>query len=367
MYANPGLGLLALLAAEGRIHQDHVEQRRRIGEQPLVRHLVGQRVAVQDVRLVDVVEDEVGQGDGIDRVVLLPTVEGAALEGFELFRRRDLRVPGTGRVLVSLGKEAARTATGVVHRLAHLGIDDTDHRPDDLARSEELAAVVPLLAHLEQEPLVHLGEWEDVRRVHVLIAEAVDPVEDIEEVLLGVDARALDARHNLADHLLPRRRPGLVLELLEIRQQLVVDEGEHGAKSGGAQVPALRPVGISPVPPAIGRLQRGSELGADRLGLLGLALLALVQDPEEEDPQFDRRMMSQMDFTAVFTDCWVARRRPLPLRPRAIIDSRVLAVVYPSRTHSSPLNAWRRRVRGRSLTADNSTSAAIVVRSTRLS
>src|SRR3989454_5296317 len=153
LYANPGLGLLALLAAEGRIHQDHVEQRRRIGEQPLVRHLVGQRVAVQDVRLGGVVDDEVGQGDGIDRVVLLPTVEGAALEGFELLRRRDLRVPGTGRVLVSLGKEAARTATGVVHRLAHLGIDDTDHRPDDLARSEELDSGLPLLAHLGQEPL----------------------------------------------------------------------------------------------------------------------------------------------------------------------------------------------------------------------
>ena len=122
-------------------------------------------------------------------------------------------------------------------------------------------------------------------RIHVLIAQGVDAIEDVEQILLGVDARALDARHDLADHLLPWRRPRLVLEPLEIGQQLLVDEREHRPECGGAKVTPLRPVGVGPIPPAVRRLQRGREVGPDRLSLLGLALLALIEDSEEEDPR----------------------------------------------------------------------------------
>ena len=152
----PRLCLLAFLAAERRIHQHHVKQLRRVQEQPAVRLRAGQCVAMPDVRLVNVVQHQIGQRDGIDRVVLLSAVERAALEGLELFRRADLGVAGPGHVFEGLRQEAAGAAAGIVHRLIHLGVDDADHRPDDLARGEELAAVVSLLTHLEQQPLVDL-------------------------------------------------------------------------------------------------------------------------------------------------------------------------------------------------------------------
>ena len=59
--------------------------------------------------------------------------------------------------------------------------------------------------------------------------ERIDLVEHVEEVLLGVDARALDAGQRLADHLLARRRAGRCGEALEVGNQLAVDEGEEAA------------------------------------------------------------------------------------------------------------------------------------------
>ena len=62
-----GLRVLAFLAAERRVHQHHVVQRRRALEQAAVGLRAGQRVAVPDVRLVDAVQDQVGQRDRVDQ------------------------------------------------------------------------------------------------------------------------------------------------------------------------------------------------------------------------------------------------------------------------------------------------------------
>ena len=91
-----GLGLLAFLASERRVHQDHVEQRRRVSEEPAVRFLAGQDVPVPDVGLVDVVEDQVGERDRVDRVVLLAAVERAAPEGLEPVRYGTVRIGSGG-------------------------------------------------------------------------------------------------------------------------------------------------------------------------------------------------------------------------------------------------------------------------------
>ena len=83
------------------------------------------------------------------------------------------------------------------------------HRADHLARREELAAVVVLLAHLQQQALVDLREREEVRVVDMVDADLVDLVEDVEQVGLGVDAHPLHRRHDLADDALLRRGAGV--------------------------------------------------------------------------------------------------------------------------------------------------------------
>ena len=52
---------------------------------------------------------------------------------------------------------------------------------------------LPLLAHLEQQALVHLREREDMRVVDVARADFMHLVQHVAEVAFGVDAPALDA------------------------------------------------------------------------------------------------------------------------------------------------------------------------------
>ena len=61
-----------------------------------------------------------------------------------------------GDVLVGDGEKAAGAAAGIVNLVAQLGLEGVHHRADDFARSEELAAVGVLLAHLEQQIFIHL-------------------------------------------------------------------------------------------------------------------------------------------------------------------------------------------------------------------
>ena len=187
-------------------------------------------------------------------------------------------------MLVGLGEEAAGAAARVVDRLAQLGGHGLHHGADDLPRGEELAAVVVLLPHAQQQALVGLGQQEDVSGIGGLVADAVDGVEDVEEVLLGVDADGLDGLHDLADDALAR---GGILPLGEIvkgGKQVVVDEGESAAQGAVLELLALGPCGGSPVLPAVGRIQRGPEGLPDGCALLGFHLLALIDEPEEEEP-----------------------------------------------------------------------------------
>jgi len=181
-------------------------------------------------------------------------------------------------------RKPPRAATRVVDGLADARVDDAHHGADDLARREELAAVVALLAHLEQQAFVDLREREDVGRGDHGVIDLVDLVDDVEEVALGVDARALDGAHDLADDLLARVRPRLLAQAPQVRQQLLVEEVEEGAQRARLQFRALGAVRRRPVAPAIRRPQRRPVLGPDRSRFVGLDLFALVEDAQEEDP-----------------------------------------------------------------------------------
>lgn len=104
--------------------------------------------------------------------------KSGALEPLQLIA--GYPVAQTGRhVFIGLGQEPAGAATGIVDRLADLGIHHLDHGPDDLAGSEELPAIVAFLAHLEQQALVNLGKGEDVGIVGPRRGDFVDLVQHV--------------------------------------------------------------------------------------------------------------------------------------------------------------------------------------------
>ena len=126
------------------------------------------------------------------------------------------------------------------------------HRADHLARGEELAAVGVLLAHLQQQVFIHLGQREEVRVVHVVDADLIHLVEDVAQVGLAIHAHPLHGGHDAADHaLLPGgRRVGQVgLEDqgpgVQVRQQLGVDEVEELAVTVGEEFLPLPAVGLA--------------------------------------------------------------------------------------------------------------------------
>ena len=169
---------------------------------------------------------------------------------------------GSDHVLERLRQKAARAAAGVIHRLADLRVNHPHHRADDFARREELPAVVSLLAHLEQQPFIHLRQREHVRRVHGFGADLVDLVQHVQKVPLGVNARALDAGEDFADDLLARRGVRLLAQSFQVRNQLAIDETEERAERAVLQFLPLRPVGRGPILPAIRRVQRRREFRA---------------------------------------------------------------------------------------------------------
>jgi len=105
--------------------------------------------------------------------------------------------------------------------------------------------------------------------VYALLADFVDQVEDVEEVLFGVNAGAIDAGEDLADDFLARGGVGGDVEGFEVGQEFAIDEvieAIHRAFLEFFAFPALGEsvagkeevivVGGCPVVPAVGSGER---------------------------------------------------------------------------------------------------------------
>ena len=182
------LDLLALLAAEGRVGQDHVVAVALLD----VGDVLGQRVGVDDVRRLDAMQDHVHDRDDVGEALLLLAVEGARLQRLEV-----VGLGGLGaQVVEGLAQEAGRAAGAVVDALADLGLDHLDHGADQRARRVVLAAVAPGVAHVLDLGLVQVREL-------VLLglraeAQLVDQFDHVAQVVAALDL-VLDLAEDLAD------------------------------------------------------------------------------------------------------------------------------------------------------------------------
>src|SRR5262245_42194650 len=107
-----------------------------------------------DVRVVDSMQDQVGQADRVDQVFILLTVEGLVLDDARGLSLADplwkpcLSLDHLMQVLRGLCQKSPSPTARVVHSLADLRVKSADHRPDHLARREKLPCVRSLLPHL---------------------------------------------------------------------------------------------------------------------------------------------------------------------------------------------------------------------------
>jgi hypothetical protein len=192
------------------------------------------------MRLVNAMQHQIGQGNGIRDVVFLATVERAVLERVQRLGGRLDALPD--HVLGGFGEKAARSATWVANGVAQARIHRAHHGANQFPWGVELPAIGVLLAHLQQQALVNLREHELMLRVGAGELQGMDAIEHVGEVRLGVHADRLDRRQNFADDALSGCRAGHVAKVAQMRQQLVVDEIEVGSAATllqGAPLPSL--------------------------------------------------------------------------------------------------------------------------------
>ena len=88
-------------------------------------------------------------------------------------------------MIEGLDEKAARTGGGVVDALARLRVDHLDDGADQRARGVELPGVATGVAHVLQQPLVDLGELEQL--AFGLEVEGVDDVQHLAQGVAGGD------------------------------------------------------------------------------------------------------------------------------------------------------------------------------------
>jgi hypothetical protein len=121
-------------------------------------------------------------------------------------------------MLEGLSEEPTRSTSGVIDSLADFRVDGIHHCPDDFPRREELSTIVPLLAHLQKESFVDLGQGEYVGWINRLVTYLVNLIQDIEEIPLGVNAYPLDALYDFTDDFLTYSRIGPFAQTFQMGQ-----------------------------------------------------------------------------------------------------------------------------------------------------
>ena len=108
-----------------------------------------------DVRLVNLVQHQVGQRNRVDQILFLAPVKGGVFERFDLIGCGFFTQCGV-HVFIRLSKKSACATTRIIDGLTKFRVDRLDHHTNHLTRREELTTVVALLAHFEEQAFVDL-------------------------------------------------------------------------------------------------------------------------------------------------------------------------------------------------------------------
>ncbi len=193
--------LVLHLAGKWRVREDDVEQAARVRTAEAGRN----RVPVRDVRLLELVEVEVEDGDLHHVGVVVEAGERPFLEELPLCRGEARAVEDAALLIGGLGvfaqdvregrdEEAGSAAGRITNLLTRLRVDELDDKIDNVARRAELA-VRARGRELREEVLVHV---------------TLDVVP-----LMGGEVEGVDALHDKA-----QRRPVVYLERRAAEQEL---------------------------------------------------------------------------------------------------------------------------------------------------
>ena len=178
VFGEIALDALLLLAAEGRIGEDHVHAifLADFGE------LEAQSVAGVDLRRVQAVQQQVHLAEQIRQGLWLAADDGLVLQTLAVGDRLHLLF----KMVVRLDQKAARAAGRVEDGFAKARIGDFHHEAHDGARRVELAGVAGRVAHFPEHGFVESAEGVDlVARREV---DAVDLVDHVAQQIAALHA-----------------------------------------------------------------------------------------------------------------------------------------------------------------------------------
>ena len=278
VFGEIALDALLLLAAEGRIGEDHVHAvaLADVGE------LEAERVAGINLRRVEAVQQQVHLAEQIRQRLGL-----AAEEAFSCKTLRSATVLtcfGQGGLNASTRKPPVPQA-GSSTVSPRRGSVTGDHEAHDGARRVELAGIARRIAHLAEHGFVERAE-----RVQLVAGGEMDAVELVDDVAqqVAADHAVLHAAKHGGDDIAPVVAVGTG-QRAQIAEQarallavgpggfLVVDEGE--------QFVAGDAIGLGrPIAPAIRRFDGGLELFRGELGLALALKFQVIEEFQEHDP-----------------------------------------------------------------------------------
>ena len=175
VFGEIALDALLLLAAEGRVGEDHVHAvaLADVGE------LVAERVAGINLRRVESVQHQIHLAEQIRQRFRFAAEEGFFLQdlavghGLHLFRQ----------MIVGFDDESAGATGGVEHGFAKARVGDDNHEADDGTRRVELAGVARRIAHLAEHGFV-----ERAQRVQLVAGGEMDAGNLVDDIAQEVTA-----------------------------------------------------------------------------------------------------------------------------------------------------------------------------------